>query len=340
MPLPFRPNCLPAALAPLPHRTARQAWDACVRHLPALLPLPLLADSGEDPLRVSVQGFGGVSWVRDHARFDHGAAARTYDDLYLAYLEDQTTTRAISLLAFTEWAARETPIRRADAVCTTLMGPISTAIRLVSDDGVAAINRLDALDALAKHLCLRLEWQHAMVGRSARTIMQWLYEPYFDVVGTPFTPVDWRVAGDVLEQTFGASSGVHAVWVSATTDLGRLLAEPVVDVVGLPLPLAAAAETWGLAIRDFVGRGGVIGWGIIPQTAEGLANARVGRLAARFGEFLHALEAMGVPPREVIAASLIMPEDTLGHLDANVADGVLAMTSQLSGMLRHSYGLD
>src|SRR3712207_9374833 len=65
---------------------------------------------------------------------------------------------------------------------------------------------------------------------------------------------------------------------SSTTDLPRLLAEPVVDVVGLPLPLPSIATAWGTALKDFVERQGVIGWGVVPQTVEGLANARVGRL--------------------------------------------------------------
>jgi hypothetical protein len=254
MPVPFRPNCLPAALGLLPHRTARLAWDACLRYLPAVLPLPLLAASGEEPLRATVQGFGGVTFVRDQVHFDRAAAASAYDELYLAYLQDQTATRALNLGAFTEWSARELHIKRADAICTTLMGPISAALRLVDDEGVPALNDIDAVDALAKHLCLRLQWQYSMVGHTATTVVQWLYEPYLDVVGTPFSPIDWRHAGDLLEQAFGTQPDVHAVWISSTIDLPRLLAEPVVDVVGLPLPLPAVAATWGPALTDFVRR--------------------------------------------------------------------------------------
>lgn len=340
MPLPFRPNCLPATLGPLPHRTARLAWDACLRYLPAVLPLPLLTDSGEDPLRVTVQGFGGVTITRDQLQFDHEAAVKAYDELYLAYLQDQTATRAINLGAFTEWTARESHIKRADAMCTTMMGPISAALRLVDADGVPALNALDTVDALAKHICLRLEWQYSVISRSAATIMQWLYEPYLDVVGSPFSPVNWKQAGELLEQAFGERSGVHAVWISAPTNLEALLREPVVDVVGLPLPLPTVASERGAALKEFIGRRGVIGWGIVPNTGEGLANARVGRLASRFTEFLQALEAVGLATRDVIAASFIMPEDTLGDLDANTAESSLAMVNQLSGMLRHSYGLD
>ena len=131
--------------------------------------------------------------------------------------------------------------------------------------------------------------------------MQWLYEPYLDVVATPFAPLDWPVARSMLEETFGTECGVRAVWVSPTTDLPALLSDETVEVVGLPLPLLSTAAAWAPALQRFIQRRGVIGWGIVPQTTEGLAHARIGRLSARFGEVLQALEEAGLPTTEVLA---------------------------------------
>jgi hypothetical protein len=93
-------------------------------------------------------------------------------------------------------------------------------------------------------------------------------------------------------------------------------------------------------LRDFIRRKGAIGWGLIPHTADGLAHARVGRLAARFTEMLQVLESAGLPPAEVVAASLIMPEDVLAGLEPAEAETALSLTNQVAGLLRHSYGLD
>ena len=344
MALPFRPNCLPAALGVLPHTTARAAWDVCVRYVPAMLPLPLLTRAGEDPALLTADGFGGATIALDQLRFDRTAAAAALDDLYLAYLRNRWETRALSLEALDDWGQREAQVRRAEVVSTVLMGPISMALRLVDDEGLPALDDEVAVDALAKHLSLRLQWQQRTLGRSAKVLLHWLYEPYLDVIGSPFSPLDWPAVCRLLDEAFGfvqrAPGGVSGLWVSMATDLPRLLEGTTVGVVGLSLPLPNVVDAWAPALQDFIRRKGVIGWGLVPQTGEGLANARVGRLAARFTATLRALEAAGVPTAEVVAASLIMPEDTLGDLDPGEADAALAMTHQVAGLLRHAYGLD
>ena len=340
MPLPFRPNCLPAALGALPHSTPRAAWDACVRHLPVILPLPLLAADGEDPAILAAQGFGGATIARDQLLLRRTVALEELDDLYVAYLRNDAATRALDLAALDEWVLREAQIKRAEAVGTLLMGPISLALRLVDEDSLPALMDRVLVDALAKHVHLRLQWQQGAVGRSVRTPVHWLYEPYLDIVGSPFAPLDWPAARQLLEETFGATDGVRAVWVGEATDVPALIESTTIEVVGLPLPLPNVVEAWAPALQSFIERRGAIGWGIVPQTVEGLAHARVGRLAARFGAVLRALEDAGLPTADVVAASLIMPEDTLGRLYPSEAEAALAMVGQLSGLLRHSYDLD
>ncbi len=340
MPLPFRPNCLPAAFGALPHSTSHAAWDACVRHLPVMLPLPLLASDGEDPATLAADGFGGAIIAMDQLHLDLSSAHASLDDLYLAYLRNDVESRALDLAALDDWNLREAQIKRAEAISTMLMGPISLALRLVDEDGTPALVDGLLIDALVKHLYLRLQWLQGVIGRSARTGLYWLYEPYLDVVGSPFSPVDWPAARQILEETFAGTAGVHAVWVGEMTDVPALIESPTVEVVGLPLPLPNVVEVWAPALRRFIERRGAIGWGIVPHTVEGLAHARVGRLAARFGAVLRALDDAGLPTGDVVAASLIMPEDTLDHLYPSEAEAALAMAGQLSGLLRHSYGLD
>jgi hypothetical protein len=340
MPLPLRPSCLPAALGPLPHPTAREAWDLHARYLPTILPLPLLAGAGEDPAALAADGFGGAAIGIDQLELDRETAFAALDDLYVAYLQDRATTRALDLAALDEWTQREPQIKRAEVVSTILMGPISLALRLIDDEARPALMNEVLVDALAKHLHLRVQWQQQVLARSARSVLHWLYEPYLDIVGSPFSPVDWAGARYLIEETFGMTPGIRAMWVAEGTDLPALLADEIVEVVGLPLPQPNVAEGWAPVLQEFIRRRGAIGWGIVPQTTEGLAHARVGRLAARFNAVLRALEDGGLPALDVVRASLIMPEDTLDHLYPSEAEAVLGLMTQLSGMLRHSYGLD
>jgi hypothetical protein len=111
-------------------------------------------------------------------------------------------------------------------------------------------------------------------------------------------------------------------------------------MLGLAVPLPNEVEDLAPVLREFIRRKGVIAWGLIPHTSEGLAHAKVGRLAARFTELLQGFEAAGLPPADLVAASLIMPEDLLVDLEPAEAEVALALTNQVAGLLRHSYSLD
>ncbi len=340
MPLPFRPRCMPTALGPLPYTSSEDAWKLVLRYVPNTLPLPLLAHAGEDALTIAADGLGGTTVGPEQLVFEPEGAFAALDELYLAYLQDRHATRAIDLAALDEWTEHEAQLKRADAVSAVLMGPISLSLRLADEQGRTALTNAMLVDAVVKHLYLRLRWQHAVLSRAARVVLHWLYEPYFTIVGSPFSPIGWSNALSMLQETFGANEGVRGIWLGEATDVSKLLADPMFEVVGLPLPLPNVVEAWAPELRRFIQRRGAIGWGIVPQTAEGLAHARVGRLAARFTAVLRALEDAGLATPEVVDASFIMPEDTLGNLEPREAETALQLTKELSGMLRHSYGLD
>ena len=340
MPLTFRPNCLPSALGVLPHTSARAAWDACLLSVPSVLPLPLLVSGGEDPIALAIDGLKGTTIVMEQPRCNRDTVYAALDELYAAYLQNHWATRALSLRALADWPQRERQVKRAEVLAPLVMGPVSTALRLTDGDGVPALFDDLVVDAIAKHLHLRLGWLQATFGRGARRMLYWLYEPYLEITGSPFVPLQWPRVHMLLDETFGTINGVRAVWSGATTELAPLLEGSTVEVIGLPLPVTNALAPLAPVLRDFIRRKGAIGWGLIPHTADGLAHARVGRLAARFTEMLQVLESAGLPPAEVVAASLIMPEDVLAGLEPAEAETALSLTNQVAGLLRHSYGLD
>ena len=340
MPLTFRPNCLPSALGVLPHTSIRAAWDACLLSVPSMLPLPLLASEGEDPTTLAIDGLKGTTIAMGQPRFNRATISVALDELYVAYLQNRWATRALSLRALDDWPQREVQVRRAEVLAMLVMGPVSTALRLIDGDGVPALFDDLVADAIAKHLNLRLGWLQMTFGRGTRQMLYWLYEPYLEIAGSPFIPIRWPRVRMLLDETFGTVGGVRAVWSGTANELAPLLEGSTVEVVGLVLPQMNVLEALAPVLQDFIRRKGVIGWGLIPHTPDGLAHARVGRLAARFTEMLQVLEKAGLAPAEIVAASLIMPEDVLSGLEPAEAEAALSLTNQVAGLLRHSYGLD
>ncbi len=340
MPLPFRPNCLPTALGPLPHPATVAPWSVVLPLLRHVAPVPLLAHEGESLAALAVEGLAGLSWVDEQLAWDRALVYAELDGLYAAYLQGHAGSRALRLHALDALGERDVTLRGVRALSTTQLGPISLALALTGGDLASAAGEPAVVDGLAKHICLRLQWQLEQLERWNKPVIQWLYEPYLEQIGSPFVPLDWPAAQQTLADAFGQRNGVRGVWAGGKTDLGALLADEIVEVVGCPLPETEQLDAWAAALRQFIRRKGVIGWGLIPASSEGLRHAMPGRLAARFGRVLRQLSEAGLPTDYVVEASLIMPEESLAQLLPGEAEAALRLTAEVAGLVRQSYGLE
>jgi hypothetical protein len=332
MALPFVPHCQPTSLGPLPHRDAYAAWNTMLRTTSALPALPLLATQGEALPLLAVEGLAGVQIERATLTFNREQTRRGLDALDAAYLRGTTSGNSPVLAVLPLVLQPEQALlRRARAISAATLGPVSLALTLVDEQAEPLLTDAPLLDAVAKHTFLRRLALQRRLDRTGRAIILWLYEPYLHIVESPFSALD---AADLVLAVD------QALWVS---DVGAAMALPEylpLDALGLPLPPPEAAAPILPVLERIIGQRGAIGWGIVPVTAEGLRGATVGRLAARFETWLRALEEAGMATADVLAASLIMPEDTLVQLTPADADRALALTVELSSLIKQSYGVE
>ncbi len=340
MPLPFRPNCLPTALGPLPHPPTVELWDVVLPRLRQIVPVPLLDQHGEDLLRLALHNLPGATMVGDHATWGGPDMQTALDTLYIAYLKHQTDSRALDLAALEELEQSDGKLRSVQALSTVQWGPFSLALTLINTEYESALNDPTMVDAIVKHLYLQLQFQAERLGHWHKPVLQWLYEPYLELLGSPFVSLTWEAVHDALTDVWGQHSGVRGVWVGAHVQLQQLLASETVEVVGLTLPTPEQAESWAPDLHSFIRRKGAVGWGIVPVTSDGLRQVTAGRLAARFGSVLKALQEADLPVEYVVRASMIMPEDTLHQLSPAEAERVLTLTADLAELLRQAYAIE
>lgn len=340
MPLPFRPNCLPSALSPLPHQRVTQVWDVALPRLQQLAPFPLLVHEGEGLAALAIDGLSGALIADDQINWDTAGLHAGLDQLYAAYLKRQASSRGLTLIGLSELKAREGLLRNVQALSVVQFGPISLGFLLVNECYETAIGDPVVFDALIKHLSLRLEWHAEMLKPWRKPLVQWLYEPYLDLIDSPFAPVGWDEVRIALAETFGRGLGVRAVWTGPHTNLDQLLQDETIEALGIALPPPEQATVWAEPLRRLLRRKGVIGWGMVPTTSDGLRLATAGRLAARFEHVLHALNAAQLTTAAIVEASLIMPEDTLANLSPSEAERALNLTVELASLLRQAYGLE
>lgn len=339
MSLPFRPKCQPLQLGPLPYSDVTAAWNAVLQYTPELPALPLLTREGETPAALAAEGFAGININQAAVTIDRAAALRGLDALYADYLRGTTTRQALELAALPRLVHIEGALRRVQALFGLVLGPISLAQLIVDEQAAPIINDDELLDGLAKHLFLRRLWLKSMLERAGKTAVVWVYEPYLNVVSSAFSSQPTAAIMGALDQTLGHEQP-RALWLAQAETVLALPEQWPLDFLGLPLPQPEQVELIGPRIAELIAQKCSLAWGIVPATVEGLHSATAGRLAARFESWLRALEALDVPRADVLRSSVIMPEDSLAYLERADAERALALTTELSSLIRQSYGLD
>ncbi len=340
MALPFRPNCQPTSLGPLAYTDASSAWDIVLRHMPGLPALPFIADGGSALACWSVEGFGGVTKDGDQLILDRAVALRSLDSVYADYLRGTTATQASDLAVLPRnHTPEQSPFRRSHTVFGMVLGPITLAMMMIDDRGEPIIDHAELLDGLAKHVFLRRQALHKALERSGKPVVVWVYEPYLSVTRSPFASLSADELHSAADQALGYNAP-RALWLADLSSALHLPETLYVDLIAMPMPTPEQAATAAPWLKQLLARKAAIGWGVVPVTTEGLRSATAGRLAGRFSTWMLALEAEDVPIEQLLSLSLVMPEDTLIYLEPAEVERALALTTELSSLIRQSYGVD
>jgi methionine synthase II (cobalamin-independent) len=90
-------------------------------------------------------------------------------------------------------------------------------------------------------------------------------------------------------------------------------------------------------VKEFLGRGGKLAFGIVPTSPEGIRAETPETLADRMDAIFGKFEARGIGREDVARAALITPACGLGTLTEAEAERALLLTCELSHLLRRRY---
>jgi len=91
-------------------------------------------------------------------------------------------------------------------------------------------------------------------------------------------------------------------------------------------------------VKDFLGRGGKIAFGMVPTTAEGIARETPETLADRMAAVFDRFEAKGIRRDALARAAFVTPACGLGTLSEEEAERAISLTAGLSALLRERHG--
>jgi hypothetical protein len=261
--------------------------------------------------------------------------------LYVAYLENQLDYAAISAdyaAGFFEFLKQTSVLSHPlVAVKGQVTGPVSWGLMVVDQDRRPVLYEEVLADAAAKHLRLKAAWQERELRKVCPNVIMFVDEPYMSSFGSAFVSLGREQAIALIEEVLAGIEGIKGVHCCGNTDWSLLL-ETSIDILNLDAyEYAEALSLYSAEVRAFLERGGIIAWGITPNSDK-VMEETVESLVDRLHEAMNLLVRKGISFEDILVASLITPACGTGSLTTKIAERVFELTAGVSAAMQERYG--
>lgn len=320
----------------MPHSDSKKACDLILERLPDVPFWPQLPTRSpkETMFAQAAQGFPGATPVKTGMTFRAPANLSQALDMiasdYEAKAVDKYSMGADCSLGLHSFL--RSSLGSSLAVKGQLMGPVSLSLMMKDRDGRPTLYDDAVVEGLAKHLALKASWQEKALSKlNPRTII-FIDEPAMAAMTTDKWPRQrlkdlLDIALEPLEGLKGIHCCNHADW--------SIILECSIDILSFdgysyPFSLRPYIDQ----VKDFLHKGGIISWGIVPTREESLFRESGESLFKRLEAEARPLVEQGITEEELWSHSLITPSCGLATLSEKGAERALAMAADLSEEVR------
>jgi len=337
-------NGLATAIGSMPHVEPREACSLVLTYLPEIPGWPQLPKKSflENMYVQYSEGFPGVIVEGERIWVDRSKdLSKPLEQLYTAYLENNIEYGAISARYAAGFHAflKETKGKGRKAVKGQVTGPISFGLSVTDQNRRPLLYDEVLADAIAKHLRLKATWEEkALRSVCSKTIIS-VDEPYLHSVGSAFVSLSREQVVTLLEEVLGGISGLKAVHCCGNTDWSIVL-QTSLDILSFDAyNYAKTLALYPAEVEDFLNRGGVIAWGIVPNNEQDLAKETSASLGERLEEAMTLLSNKGISYDNIKSQCLITPSCGLGSISIEAATRALELTAAVSADFRKRHNI-
>jgi methionine synthase II (cobalamin-independent) len=335
-------GCLPTIIGSMPHTDPAEACALVSRYLKDIPAWPQLPKRSfkENMYAQYSQGFPGVVVTDDKVYIDRAQDLdKPLEQLYAAYLENDVGKYPISpdyaaglhsFLGLTNLS----PL----AVKGQVTGPVTWGLTVADNEGKAIIYDDVLGDAVAKFLRLKAGWQEKELSKISKNTIIFVDEPYMASFGSVSVALSKEKVVSLLDEVLGGIKGLKGVHCCGNTDWSVLLSTKI-DILSFDAyNYAPSLSLYPSEVKSFLGRKGVIAWGIVPNDEPSLAKETAASLKDRLEEAMAPFTRKGVPFKQLIEQGLLTPSCGLAPLNTTDAAGrALELLAELSAKIRKRY---
>jgi hypothetical protein len=288
------------------------------------------------------EGFPGVVVENDRIHVDTAKDfTKQLEELYAAYLDNKADKYGVGR----EYAAGldaflGQPGLKPPGVKGHVTGPLSWGLT-VTDENKRAILYHDVLgDAIPKLLKLKAAWQENELKKISKKTIIFVDEPimasYGSVVASgPFSKPE-KIA-DMIDEVFDGISGLKGIHCCGNTDWPVIL-KTKLDILSFDAHnYAESISLYPGEIKKFLGRGGAIAWGIVPNDSGSFNKETIASLKDRLEEAMAPFTRNGLSIKDIVRQGLLTPSCTLIPLGEEGSEKALEMLAGLSEEIRKRY---
>jgi len=357
----FEPFCLATTIGSLPHTDVARGTALMFKHTPEIASWVQFPKRNryENMMMQFTEGMPALVQDGNRTYFstsinDFSEQLTHFYERYLAVIEDENSDALenfrLSLqyaAGFSEFVARlpkQITLGRMIMLKGQVTGPFTLGTNLLDQNGRCSYYDDQLRDVIVKTIVLKALWQVARLSEFGLPVMIFLDEPSLLGFGkqTFITIGREDVIKDINEVVAAVHSrgGLAGIHCEENTDWS-LLMETDLDI----LDFDAYDHMQGITLyptelSKFFGRGGCLGWGIVPTLdREAAAAETIPSLIARFEEGVESLVNKGFDRDQLLRRALITPTCGAGGvLTASLAERVLDLLRGLSITFRKRYG--
>ena len=216
-------------------------------------------------------------------------------------------------------------------------GPFTFAAGINDEFNRSLVHDPLFMQAIVKGLSMKALWQVESFKRFNKEIIMFFDEPFLSSFGSAYTPISReQVVGVLTEVTRavkqpGVLLGVHCC---GNTDWSMFTDIPSIDIISFDaFDFMEKFVLYADNLKDFLNRGGVISWGIVPTqlfTGEETADLLIRKIKDGFD----ALVKKGIEQDLLSEKLIITPSCGLGTFTPEKAEKIFKLLSETSGFLR------
>ena len=340
----FRPKFMAMCLNAMPHREVEEACQVMIRDFPecTTIPLPTLSQ------RAWTENTPGlyIDKERKLLYFDLTGKEGELVEFYEHYLAQDPDYFSISdrlnapLLTLAEMH-RTNPWPELKLIQFNVPGLYSWGLSLKDESGKPALYNDTLKDIMTKTLSMKAKWQQRKIKELFPGIDTFvtLGDGALSVFNSAGGSGSWDEVKAGYNEMMEPLEGMTCIHCCANFNW-PLLMQTNTDCINFDAyQYGDTMALYSEQLKGFLGRGGMISWGIVPTAGSGgdITTETPEKLVERLEGVLKTVVAKGIDEKQLLEASWVSPTCETVSMTVELADMVYDTVREVSRLLRQKY---